>query len=148
MPGSHREVPIAEGLFSGPSDAPQLVASRCGRCGEVAFPAQKSCPACTSEEVGEILLSRRGTLWTWTIQRFPPPPPFVGPVDPFVPYGVGYVELPEGVRVEARLTTANPDELEIGQPMELVLEPFAERGDGARVMTFAFTPVPHDPAHA
>ena len=141
MPEQPREVPIAEGLYTWPSESPQLIASKCAGCGEVAFPAQQSCPACTSESVGEILLSRRGELWTWTIQRFPPPPPYVGAVDRFEPYGVGYVELPEGVRVEARLTTANPDELEIGQTMELVIEKFAEGDDGRSLMTFAFAPV-------
>jgi len=136
-----REVPIAEGLYTWPSDAPQLIASRCQRCGEVAFPAQQSCPACTGEAVEEILLSRRGQLWTWTIQRFAPPPPWIGDPKTFEPYGVGYVELPEGVRIESRLTTANPDELAIGQTMELVIEKFAEGDAGQSLMTFAFTPV-------
>lgn len=141
MTAQPREVPIAEGLFTWPSDAPKLIASRCQRCGEVSFPAQQSCPACTSETVEEILLSRRGQLWTWTIQRFPPPPPWIGDPRRFEPYGVGYVELPEGVRVEGRLTTANPDELAIGQTMELVVEKFADGQDGQSLMTFAFAPV-------
>jgi len=133
--------PIAEGLFTWPSAAPQLIASKCARCGEVAFPAQKSCPACTSEQVDEILLSRRGELWTWTIQRFPPPHPYIGDPKTFTPFGVGYVELPEGVRVEGRLTTARPEELHIGQTMELVVEPFAEGEHGESLVTFAFAPV-------
>jgi uncharacterized OB-fold protein len=140
MPEQAREVPIAEGLFTWPSASPQLIASRCAACQEVAFPAQASCPACTGEKVEEILLSRRGELWTWTIQRFPPPPPFIGDAKRFEPYGVGYVELPEGVRVEARLTTADPAELAIGQTMELVIEQFAEGDDGQSLMTFAFAP--------
>ncbi len=37
--------------------------------------------------------------------------------------GVGYIELPGEVRVEARLTVADPDELRIGMPMELTLCP-------------------------
>ncbi len=137
----HTERPIAEGLYTWPSDSPRLIGSKCERCGEVAFPAQKSCPACTSESVDEILLSQRGELWTWTIQRFPPPHPYIGDPKAFTPFGVGYVELPEDVRVEARLTTADPDELEIGQPMELVIEKFAEGEQGESLMTFAFKPV-------
>ena len=136
------ERPIAEGLYTWPSESPQLIASRCERCDEVAFPAQQSCPACTSESVEEILLSRRGELWTWTIQRFPPPHPYIGDPKAFEPFGVGYVELPEGVRVEGRLTTSSPDELRIGQTMELVVEKFAEGEGGESLMTFAFAPVP------
>ena len=36
-------IPIAEGLYTWPSDEPQLIASRCKACGEVAFPAQSGC---------------------------------------------------------------------------------------------------------
>ena len=60
----------------------------------------------------ERLLARRGTLWTWTVQRFrPKSPPYAGRPEEFEPYGVGYVELPGEVRVEARLTESTPSEL-------------------------------------
>jgi uncharacterized OB-fold protein len=79
------------------------------------------------------MLARRGTLWSWTIQRFrPKSPPYAGPEE-FEPYGVGYVELPGEVRVEARLTESDPANLRIGMPMELTLIPDA---------AFAFRPVP------
>ena len=140
---ARRQVPIEEGLFSS-LDSPQLLASRCKGCGEVTFPRQQACPACTSRDVEEIRLSRRGTLWTWTIQRFPPTvPPYAGDVDreTFAPFGVGYIELPEGIRVESRLTENDPEKLEIGMEMELVLEKFLEDGQGSDLMTFAFRPV-------
>jgi uncharacterized OB-fold protein len=129
----------ADGLFAGPAEAPQLIGSACRRCGVVAFPRQDSCAACTSSEVQERRLARRGTLWTWTIQCFPPKsPPYAGSVEDFEPYGVGYVELPGELRVEARLTEADPARLRIGLPMELVLIP-APGADGAQ--TYAFRPV-------
>lgn len=135
-------IPIQEGLFTGPAESPRLVGSRCGACGDVTFPAQASCPACTGTRVRETELSPRGTLWTFTIQRFPPPsPPFTGSREDFVPFGVGYVELPEGLRVEGRLTENDPGTLAIGMPMELVLEPFDRDADGNERMTFAFAPV-------
>ena len=126
-------------LVAGTPDAPQLIGSECRACGVVAFPAQSSCAACTSSDVTERRLARRGTLWTWTIQCFPPKsPPYAGDPDGFEPYGVGYVELPGEVRVEARLTEADPERLHIGMPMELVLVP-APGGNGA--VTYAFSPV-------
>lgn len=135
------QIPIHEGLFTWPAERPELIGSRCRGCGEVAFPAQASCPACTGDDTEEISLSRSGTLWTWTVQRFPPPsPPFVGDRESFVPFGVGYVELPEGIRVEARLTESDPAVLRIGMPMELVVEPFDVDADGNERMTFAFRP--------
>jgi uncharacterized OB-fold protein len=87
------------------------------------------------------LLSRRGRLWAWTTQEFPPPsPPYAGPTgDAFVPYGVGYVQLDDEVRVEAHLMATKG--LRIGMDMELVLVPFRTDDDGSEVVTFAFRPV-------
>jgi len=133
-------IPVAEGVFTWPSDDPQLIGSRCAGCGIVTFPAQDSCPRCASTEMAEHLLSQRGRLWAWTTQEFPPPPPYVGPTgDEFVPYGVGYVELGDEVRVEARLTQV--EGLQIGMDMELVLVPFRINEAGNEVVTFAFRPV-------
>ena len=131
--------PVADGLLGGSAAAPELIGSECLRCGAVAFPRQGSCAACTSSEVRERRLARRGTLWTWTIQCFEPKsPPYAGTAEPFEPFGVGYVELPGEVRVEARLTVADPARLRIGMPMELVLLP-APGGGGA--LTYAFRPL-------
>jgi uncharacterized OB-fold protein len=135
-------ISVHDGVVAGTADAPQLVGSRCRRCGVVAFPRQASCAACTSSDVEERRLARRGTLWTWTIQCFPPKsPPYAGSAEDFAPYGVGYVELPGEVRVEARLTESDPERLSIGMPMELVLVP-APGGDDA--LTYAFRPVEDD----
>jgi uncharacterized OB-fold protein len=125
-------VPVAEGIFTWPSDAPQLIGSRCKACGMVTFPAQASCAR-----------SRRGRLWAWTTQHFPPPsPPYSGPRgDAFVPFGVGYVELPGQVKVEARLTETDPERLAPGTEMELVVVPFRTDDKGNEVVTFAFRPV-------
>jgi uncharacterized OB-fold protein len=140
QPGA-KQAPIREGLYTWPAAEPQLIASRCTDCGEVAFPKQDGCPSCTGRHGEEILLSRRGTLWTWTIQRFPPPsPPFIGDSEHFVPFGVGYIELAEGIRVESRLSESDPAKLEIGMEMELRIEKFTDGKDGTELMTFVFAP--------
>lgn len=138
-PTAPSQAPIAEGLFTSPPDEPQLIGGVCRACGSVAFPRPRSCARCTSEDIQEHLLSRHGTLWSWTVQRFRPKEPFLG-ADPFEPYGVGYVDLAGDVLVEARLTTADPAQLEIGQPVELVIVPFAAADDGTELLTFAFRP--------
>jgi uncharacterized OB-fold protein len=136
------QIPVAEGIFTFPSDAPQLIGSRCDACGIITFPAQDSCPRCASTAMAEHLLARRGTLWAWTTQDFPPPsPPYAGPTGKdFVPFGVGYVELPDELRVETRLTESDPELLTLGMEMELTLVPF-RTDDGNEVVTFAFRPV-------
>jgi uncharacterized protein len=140
MLGQRDFVPVAADLIAGTVEEPVLLGSECRRCGTVTFPRQEACPRCTSTDVGERRLSRRGTLWTWTVQRFrPKSPPYAGDdAEEFEPYGVGYVELPGEVRVEARLSESDPARLRIGMPMELTLIPAPGR---ECEMTFAFRPV-------
>ena len=138
------QVPVTEGIFTWPSEEPALIGTRCTNCGNHTFPAQSGCPKCTGSDMEHVELSRRGTLWTWTVQGFPPKaPPYAGDDDPktFKPFGVGYVELPGQVKVEARLTEADPAKLKIGMEMELTLVPLTTDADGNEVVTFAFRPV-------
>jgi uncharacterized OB-fold protein len=135
--------PIAEGLFTWPGESPQLLGSRCRSCGRASFPAQSSCPACCSTDVEIEALPREGTLWSWTIQRFMPKRPYHSgeTQETFRPFGIGYVELPGAVRVEARLTENDPQRLRIGMPMELVFLPYRTEPDGTEIISFAFRPV-------
>jgi len=132
-------VPLAEGLFTWPSAHPALLGSSCRQCGTTTFPAQGSCPRCTAEDMAPRELGRTGTLWSFTVQGFRPKDPYLGPAE-FRPYGVGYVELPDGVIVESVLTEDDPDALTIGMPMELVVVPFTTDNPGRALVTFAFRP--------
>jgi uncharacterized OB-fold protein len=131
---SLRQEPVADGLFTWPSDSPQLIGSR--RDGRYSFPARDG------EEM--VLLARRGTLWGFTTQQFrPPSPPYDGndTAETFRPYAIGYVELPDQLLVQARFTESDPDKLRIGQEMELTVVPYTTRPDGTEVLTFAFAPI-------
>ena len=134
---------VADGLFEWPSDEPRVSGSRCDSCSFVTFPAQDSCPRCGADATTRTQLARTGTLWTWTRQRFQPKnPPYIGtePATEFQPYGVGFIELPEG-RIEARIAGDINQELRIGMSMELTVVPFATDADGTEVLTFAFRPI-------
>ena len=138
-----RQVPITEGLFTWPSDEPRLIASHCLDCDNHMFPTQDDCSRCSGWRTEAVELGRIGTLWTWTVQGYPPKsPPFAGNADPksFQPFGVGYVEVDGKVRVESRLTVAEPEQLEIDMEMEMVIEPLCVNQDGDEVVTFAFAP--------
>lgn len=134
-------VPVDPELFTWPAEEPRLIGGRSSSSGVVTFPYQASCPRTAAQDMERVLLSRRGTLWSFTVQGFEPKrPPYDGPV-PFEPFGVGYVELPGEVIVESRLTVADPEQLEIGMAMELVIIPFATDAHGRQLVTFAFAPV-------
>jgi len=136
---------IDAAVIGGTEAEPRLIGSECEVCGTVTFPRQRSCPRCTSEAVHEHELATRGTLWSWTIQCFAPkaPPYLPGGVEEFEPYGVGYIELPGEVRVEARLTESDPERLRIGMPMALTLIPVP---GASGTLTFAFEPAAEEEA--
>jgi uncharacterized OB-fold protein len=92
----------------------------------VTYPVVEHCPRCGAA-AGPLELSSRGRLWTWTVQRHAPKsPPYVAPASGFVAFAVGYVELPEGVRVAAVLDVP-PDQVRIGLPLRLGAGPGVPR---------------------
>jgi uncharacterized OB-fold protein len=125
----HDRKPIAEGLWSdGPE--PCLIAGRRHYDGLLVFPIPEGAAV---GDYDPVALPQRGTLWSWTIQSFPPKsPPYAGPAD-FVPFAVGYVQLGDTLIVEGRLTRL--ENLEIGMDMQLEIVPF---DDGH--LTYAFAP--------
>lgn len=134
-------VPIRGGLFTGPLselDHLRLGGSRCSECGETSLCVTNVCANCGRETVSEISLSARGTLWTYTVVRHRPPGDYKGP-DPFVPFGLGLVELPEGLRVLAPIE-CDIAQLKIGLAVQF--KPVVRRySDGREVVSFAFEPI-------
>lgn len=128
-------IDIAEGLFV-TEPQPALVGGRHRASGRIVFP----CPTGTSD-YDPVVLPRRGTLWSWTVQRFrPKTPPYAGPEE-FTPFALGYVELPGAVIVEAPFTDVAFEDLKIGMAMETVLTPLNQDAEGRTIRTFAFAPV-------
>ncbi|HJP91099.1 MAG TPA: Zn-ribbon domain-containing OB-fold protein [Pyrinomonadaceae bacterium] len=130
-------IPIAPNLFELSAEGARLIGSRCVKCGEVTFPVSAFCPQCCTETTETIPLSRRGTLYSFTVQRFRPPPPYRGPGE-FEPYGVGMIELPEGLRVTAVLADEDPDSLCVGMEMELIVMKLFEDEMGRDVLGYKF----------
>jgi uncharacterized OB-fold protein len=134
-------VPIREGLLTGSlSDLASIRLSgcRCDSCGETSLGRKVQCPNCGRETVHDIPLSPTGTLWTFTVARHRPPGDYRGP-EPFSPFGLGLVELPEGLRVLSPLD-ADVDDLRIGMPMRFT--PYIRHdADGREVVAFAFAPL-------
>lgn len=128
---------IDESLFES-VDPPRLAGARCSACATVVFPRQDSCPRCSDGHMAACVLPVRGRLWSWTLQAFPPKPPYRPPATGWEPYHVGYVDLGE-VLVEARLAIPRA-EVRIGVPVRLTTVPAYHDEDGTEVLTFAFAP--------
>lgn len=128
------DTPIATDLFREEPD-PVLIGGRHRETGRIVFP----CPN-DPEQWEQVDLPRRGTLWSWTVQRFrPKSPPYTGPEE-FEPFAIGYIELPGATIVESRIADAPFEDLRIGMPMELAVVPFTTDVDGNPVKIFAFSP--------
>jgi uncharacterized OB-fold protein len=138
--------PIAENLFRETDDGVHLIGGRCATCDAVTFPARQTCGNCYGTAIGEELLPRRGTVWTWTTQSFLPKAPYIGPEtdEDFTGFVVGYVDLPGACRVQARLDVPVEQAAElaaIGTEMESVAIPFTTDAAGRSIDIYAFRPV-------
>jgi uncharacterized OB-fold protein len=130
-------VPAVEGWFT-LADEPRLLASRGATTGSVFFPKQLACsrnPAAPDEQLEEATLGRRGRVWSWTTNHYQPPAPYVAP-DPFVPYTVLAVELPEEQMVVlGQLADGDdPSSLQVGTEVELVLGTLYEDDDAEHLV--------------
>lgn len=126
---------VREGLFDWPSEKPSLIGHRCRLCGKVFFPKRFICPDCFKEgTLEEIKLSRRGKLYTFCILER-------GPMGFDPPYAVGYIDLPEGLRIYSILTEASLEKLEIGMEMDLVVEKIRKDLEGNEIIGYKFKPV-------
>lgn len=138
MPDKNK-VPLIEGLFTWPADKPQLVASKCKVCGSLAFPKTTYCvnPDCEKkkENIEEVKLSNTGTVFTHTVHQYAPALPFK--MDPFQPYGVAMVDLPEGLRV---LGMTPVDGIKIGMKVEMTVKTLYEDAENAYI-TWMWQPV-------
>lgn len=142
MPETRRQIPVRDGLWTTPStlgEIPRLIGNRCCACGEVFFPKNDYgiCTNCQARDMEELKLSRRGKIYSFSVVMLRPPVYYKGPV----PYAEGFIELPEGVRVQALFTGCDFDELKVGMDVEMVIETLHEDEEGNEVVAYKFTPV-------
>lgn len=142
MEMGENKIPIKEGLFTMPlmpMEKVRLLGSKCKSCAEVGLGKRFTCVHCGGAEMEEIPLSCKGKLWTYTVIRHKPPGDYKGP-EPFIPFGLGLVELPEGIRVLS-LISGDHDKLRIGMDLELEVYPLYVDENKNEVLAFRFRPV-------
>jgi len=101
------------------------------------FPKYLVDPKSFSDDVEERPLSPTGILHSFTIVRrsmpeFP------------VPYALGLVDFPEGVRVMAQVETDNFEELKIGDEMGVTVGNVKKTADGRDVKSYKFYKINKD----
>ncbi len=119
-----------------------LIGGKCPQCATYVFPPRENnCPnpGCDSDELTLVPLSRRGTLWSYTENRYAPPPPYPSP-DPFQPFAVAAVELAdEGLIVLGKVVEGTlAADLTVGMTMELTTMALYTDDDGVVRTTHAW----------
>ncbi|MEE9242990.1 MAG: OB-fold domain-containing protein [Mycobacterium sp.] len=135
--------PAVDGWFAtNESGQPYLVGGKCQRCGTYVFPPRaNNCPnpGCDGDDLAQVPLSRRGTLWSYTENRYAPPLPYRAP-DPFEPFAVAAVELAEeGVIVLGKVVEGTlAADLKVGMEMELTTMPLYVDDDGVERIVYGW----------
>jgi hypothetical protein len=98
----------------------RLVVQRCSACGRTRHPPGPVCPGCRSTASEWWPVPGTGTVYTFTIVR----QAFIASLRDRIPYVVIAVELDDagGARLVSNLVDAEPDEVTVGMPVEVVWE--------------------------
>ncbi|QIK67157.1 benzoylsuccinyl-CoA thiolase [Nocardioides sp. HDW12B] len=138
--------PVVEGWFT-TEGSPALLASRCTTCATLVFPPVRDgrgfCrrPDCAGDRFEPVPLARRGRVWSYTDAQYQPPPPYVPATDPYVPFALAAVELPEGLVVLGQLAEGyGVRDVVVGSEVELVVETLYVDDTGERT-TWRWRPV-------
>jgi uncharacterized protein len=139
--------PAIDGWFAtDDAGSTHLIGSKCPQCGTYVFPpvdsgGQNNCPnpACASDSLESVALSTRGTLWSYTENRYPPPAPYRAP-DEFEPFAIAAVELAnEGIIVLGKVIEGTlATDLKVGMEMELTTMPLFTDDEGVERLVHAW----------
>jgi uncharacterized OB-fold protein len=137
-----------DGWFTNPEpgsgEQPTLLGGRCGECGTFVFPPRDEyCPnpACPNIQLERVPLSRRGRVWSYTVNHYAPPPPYIA-ADPFEPYALAAVQLErEGMIVLGPVSHGvTVDDLPVGMEMQVEIDTLFHDDDGVEHVVYSWAP--------
>jgi uncharacterized OB-fold protein len=137
------ELPAVDGWWSlDDSGVPNLIGAKCPQCSTYVFPPRENnCPnpGCSADELEQVRLSRRGTLWSYTENRYQPPPPYPQQAQ-FEPFAVAAVQLAdEGLIVLGKVVEGTlAADLKVGMEMELTTMALYVDDDGIEHTVYAW----------
>lgn len=114
-------------------DGPVLLGSHCPECGRSYFPRRWEC-AVDLAALDDVDLSRTGTLHVATYIRTPA---YGREQRDTEGYGVGEIDLPEGIRIQSVLLGAEEDWIP-GTGFRIAGESIGQDSDGRSLVTFRF----------
>jgi hypothetical protein len=120
VPPPPRVLPVLDevtGFFWTSGAAGRLRFLACSTCATLIHPPAPVCPACLGRAAAPVAVSGRATVHSFTVNH----QPWDGVGDVYVIAVVAIDEQPD-VRLTTNLVEVDPDEVEIGMPVEVVFE--------------------------
>lgn len=108
---------LAEGKF---------MTTQCAECKTIFYPPQMDCPVCLKSNIEWLAICSKGKLLSYTTAHYGP-----AGLEDKVPYTLGIVEFPEGIRVLAPISEdiASKD-LRVGMELKIVTTKLGENRVG------------------
>ncbi len=97
-------------------DEGELPIQRCCSCGTLRHPPRPMCWKCQSLESEYINASGKGIVYSYVVVHKPAVPGYEYPL------AVGLIELEEGTRIVSNIVGINPEDIEIGMPVEVSID--------------------------
>jgi uncharacterized protein len=119
------------GAFWDATAAGRLLLACCDACATVIWYPKTLCPHCGGLAVSWSPAAGTGTIYSFSVVRRA-----AGSFRAAVPFVVAYVELDEGPRVLTNIVGCDPDDVSIGQAVQVV---FVDTGE--RSALYRFEPV-------
>ena len=110
-----------------------LIGSKCTNCGRLYFPQRVVCPDCRRKgHMEDFKFNGKGKIYSYSIVRSPS-----SDFKTIAPYAVAIFELDEGAKLTAQLVDTDIENIEIGDPVEMVFRKISEDGDDG-VISYGF----------
>jgi uncharacterized protein len=135
-----RRVPFKPGFLEGdllnPSSL-RLIGSRCEQCGVSLWGRRGRCENCSGTELSDQEFANTGHIYSFVIQRYPPPPPFPARED-WQPRAVAWVDLDDGGPRIMGVINGAVDALTIGMPVRVDFHVGWRNDEGDEVVAYHF----------
>lgn len=127
---------LDENLFGQSPEGLVLVGSKCESCGKISFPKKYVCPDCFGNKLKVVPLSKKGTLHTFALSVISLP-------DMEKPYVIGFIDLPEKIKLFSLITDCDPWDktLKVGMEMEMIIRKIKKDESGNDIWGYKFRPV-------
>lgn len=99
----------------------ELLVQHCKDCGRYIYYPRTLCPSCSSRNIEWVKSSGRGEVYSFSVH-------YRGPKEfkDDVPYVVALIDMEEGWRMMSNIIDCNPEEVCIGDKVEVVFEDITE----------------------